>query len=368
MSSPYATKLAEGFSQKVIKAIYENAPIEEIVNRDYEGEIQDGNSLVNILTLSRIAEQDYNGSNLSPSDINEVNAQLKIQKQKSFYWKVKTLAKFQSYIKDPKSIVNEQTFQERKKNIMLYLAGFYNKAAAGSWYGTDYVTGTIAVDASGNVTGSGTTFTAAMVGCPFQATGQTAWYRVATYSSATAITIVNDTDDDIASGTYTGGVIASSTAYTIQAATVKTVDNSSVHFLDMVTLLKQRLDENEVPYEGRYLLIPPAGETALLKDSNIKLNVPAAYEDLIVKGMITEIEGFKVFKVNRLTGDNVNGYRVLAGQRNFLTFADKTLEVGIEEDLIGNFGAAFKDLFVYGAKVADDRRKFGATAFVKFTA
>jgi hypothetical protein len=40
----------------------------------------------------------------------------------------------------------------------------------------------------------------------------------------------------------------------------------------------------------------------------------------------------------------------------------------MEEDLIGNFGSAYKDLFVYGAKVADERRKFGATAFVKFTA
>ncbi len=38
----------------------------------------------------------------------------------------------------------------------------------------------------------------------------------------------------------------------------------------------------------------------------------------------------------------------------------------MEEDLIGNFGSAYKDLFVYGAKVADERRKFGAHAFVKF--
>ena len=68
-----------------------------------------------------------------------------------------------------------------------------------------------------------------------------------------------------------------------------------------------------------------------------------------------------------LVGDNTNGYRVLAGQKNFITFADKALNVGMEEDLIGNFGSAYKDLFVYGAKVADERRKFGAAAFVKFS-
>lgn len=368
MPSAYGTKLAEAFSQKVIKAIYENAPIEEVVNRDYEGEIDGTGSKLNLLTFSRLSEKNYTGANLSADDLNEINGQLIIDQWKSFYWKVKTIAKFQSYIKDPKGIVNEQTFQERKKNIMLFLMGFYKKAAAGSWYGTDYVTGTVAVDASGNVTGSGTTFTAAMVGCPFQATGQSLWYRVATFVSTTSITIVNDTDDDAASGTYTGGVISASSTYVIQAASVLAIDNSTTHFLDMVTKLKQRLDENEVPENDRYLFIPPAGATALLKDSSIKLNVPAAYESLIVKGMMTELEGFKVFKVNRLNGDNTNGYRVIAGQRNFITFADKTLEAGIEEDLIGNFGSAFKDLFVYGAKVADDRRKFGATAFVKFTA
>ena len=83
--------------------------------------------------------------------------------------------------------------------------------------------------------------------------------------------------------------------------------------------------------------------------------------------MVTELQGFKVFRSMRLTGDNTNGYRVIAAHKSFLTFADKALEVGMEEDLIGNFGSAYKDLFVYGAKVADERRKFGATAFVKFS-
>src|SRR5205085_113494 len=103
----------------------------------------------------------------------------------------------------------------------------------------------------------------------------------------------------------------------------------------------------------RYLIIPPAGENTMLGDAGIKLNVPAAYEDLVVKGMVTELQGFKVFVSNRVAGDNTNGYHVIAGHKAFLTFADKPLQVGMEEDLIGNFGSAYKDLFVYGAKVAD---------------
>src|ERR1035441_8876964 len=201
MPSSYGTKLAEAFSQKLVKAIYEYAPIEEVVNRDYEGEIDAVGSKLNMLNFSRLLEKTYNGANLTPDDLTEVNSQLTIDQWKSFYWREKTINKFQSYIKEPKGTVLEQTANERRKNIMKFLMGFYTKAAAGSAVGTDYTTGTVTIDASGNVSGSSTTFTAAMVGCGFQATGQTAWYRVATYSSTTAITIVNDTDDDAASAT-----------------------------------------------------------------------------------------------------------------------------------------------------------------------
>jgi len=38
----------------------------------------------------------------------------------------------------------------------------------------------------------------------------------------------------------------------------------------------------------------------------------------------------------------------------------------MEEDLTGDFGTAFKDLFVYGAKVKDARRHMAAEGFWNF--
>jgi hypothetical protein len=367
MPSARGTKIAEGFSQKLLKHIYENAPIDEIVNRDYEGEINAVGSKLNILNLAKISEKTYNGSNLTADDLTETNTQLVIDQYKSFYWKEKTIDNFVSYIKNPRGTVVEQTGNERKKNIMSFLLGFYGDAAAGNWYGTDYTTGTVAIaNSTGVVTGSGTTFTSAMVGKPFKATGHTKWYRVASYSSATSITIENDSDDETSS--YDGGAISAGATYTIQANTVKTIDNggSNPSFLTMVLTLKQYLDEAEVPDENRNLFIPPAAVPTMMKDAGIKLNVPAAYEDLVKKGLLTELQSFKVFVSNRVPGDNTNGFHILAFNKSFLTFADKALEAGMEEDLIGNFGSAYKDLFVYGAKVADVRRKFAAHAFVKF--
>jgi hypothetical protein len=82
-------------------------------------------------TISKLSEKDYSGSNLSVDDLNESNGQLVIDKQKSFYFKVKTIDKFKSYIKDPKSTINEQAFNERKKNVDIYVLGKYAQVAAG---------------------------------------------------------------------------------------------------------------------------------------------------------------------------------------------------------------------------------------------
>ncbi len=367
MPSAYATKLAEGFSQKLLKHIYEFAPIDSLVNRDYEGEINAVGSKLNILQIAKISEKTYSGSNLTADDLNEVNAQLVIDQYKSFYWKEKTIDKWKSYIKNPKGTVVEQTGNERLKNIMTFLLGFWSDVGAGNWYGVSYTTGTVTVDVTtGAVTGSGTTFTAAMVGKPFKAAGHSVWYRVKTFTSTTAIVIEDDSDDETSA--YTGGAIGAGATYEIQANTVRTIDNggSNASFLTMVLTLKQMLDEREVPDADRYLFIPPAAEPTAMKDAGIKLNVPAAYQELVKQGMLAELLGFKIFVSNRVAGDNTNGFHVIAGHKSFLTFADKALEVGMEEDLIGNFGSAYKDLFVYGAKVTDARRKFAAHAFVKF--
>src|SRR5437868_10330907 len=97
MASAYATKLAEGFSATLIKHLYENAPIDEIVNRDYEGDINAVGSKLNILQISKISEKDYTGSNLTPDNLTEVNAVLTIDQKKAFYWQQKPTNPCASY-------------------------------------------------------------------------------------------------------------------------------------------------------------------------------------------------------------------------------------------------------------------------------
>lgn len=367
--SAYGTKLAEGFSSKVMKYVYDRNLIDFIANRNYEGDINEVGSKLNILDFSQLDEKTYANTAMSADTLSENNGQLVIDQYKSFYWKEKTLAKWLSYIKNPHPYIVTQVGGKRNRNIDLFALGLYGDVGAGNRIGTDETTGTVTVDVTtGVVTGAGTSFTAAMVGRGFKASGHSTWYRVKSYASATSIVIEDDLDD--VDSQYTGGAIAALSTYTIEAATALTV--TAANILNTVAKAKERLDESEangytaVPDEDRFLIVPPKFFTVLSQGTGVVLHIDEAYQNLVKKGYMGELQGFKLFKSNRLTGNNTSGFHCIAGHTNWLTFAEKVLEVRMEEDLPGDFGTAYKDLFVYGAKVKDIMRHQAAEIFAKF--
>lgn len=367
--SARGTTLAQAFSQKLMLEMYDRDLISVITNRDYEGEINAVGSKLNMLNFDRLSEKTYSGSALTADDLTENNSQLVINQYKSFYWKEKTLDNWLSYIKNPHPTIVTQVANERRQNMDEYVFGLYGDVGAGNRVGTDYTTGTVTVDVTtGVVTGSGTTFTSDMVGRGFKATGHSKWYRIKTYSSATSIVIEDDLDD--ATSAYTGGAIGAGATYRIEAADPIAI--TTTNLLQKVADLKLKLDQaptygySAVPDEGRFLIVPPDFENVLVRASGVALHVPDVYQELVKKGFITMLQGFMVFKSNRLTGNNTDGYRVLAGHPSWMTFAEKVLDARMEEDLIGDFGTAYKDLFVYGAKVADPRRHFAAEGYFTF--
>ena len=366
----YPTKLAEGFSQRLLKEIYDKSLTDVIVNRDYQGEINEVGSILNILNFDRISERTYTGANLAaPTDLTENNAQLVINQYKSFYWKEDTLDRWLSYIKDPHATIVDQVAGERNRNMDTFVLALYPDVAAGNRVGTDVTGGTVTITAvTGAVVGTGGVFTAAMVGRGFRAAGHTQWYRVSAYAGVNNITIEDDLDD--VATAYTGGAIGPLATYTIEAATPLQI--TTANLLQRVSELKEKLDiadrnqKSSVPDEGRFLIVPPEFETLLVRGSGIALHVPDVYTELIKRGFITELQGFKVFKSNRLTGNNTDGFRVIAGHPNWCTFAEKVLQARMEEDVTANFGTAYKDLFVYGAKITDSRRHFATEGYWLF--
>lgn len=362
----YPTKLAEAFTSKALEIYYATSIAEGITNQDYEGDIRDKASILNILTFGKILSHTYTGANMVVDDLTESNGQLITDQAKDFYFRIKSYDKFRSYIKNPEGTILKQTANELKKVIDTYVLGFWADVAAGNRVGVDYTTGTVAIDNSGNVTGSGTTFTASMVGKGFQATGHTAWYRVKTYNSATSIVIEDDLDDTASA--YTGGVIGGGATYVIQANTAIQVTASNI--FDILLQLQVKLDNNEIPFEDRFVVLPPA-LSALARESAFfnPSGVPEAYQKMSINGWGNgrvggSLAGFEVYQSPRLIGDSVNGWHIIAGHKSAITFAMGFTETGME-DLIGNFGKAYKSLNVYGAKVVDERRKALAEVLAK---
>ena len=369
MASNRATTVAQGFSQKLLLEMYDKSLLDVVVNRDYEGEINQIGSVLNILNFARIREKTYANTAMSPDHLYENNCVLTIDQWKSFYWSEKSIENWESYIKNPHPTVVAQKAEERNRNMDLFAFKFWTKVAAGNRIGTNATDGSVTIDVAGNVTGNASAFTAAMVGRGFKANGHTKWYRVKTYTSSTAIVIEDDADDTTSA--YTGGVIGAGATYIVEAATPVTV--TTANFAQEVGALKVKLDSaekngmNSVPDDGRWLLLPPEGEEMLTRATGILLHVPDSFEELVKKGLITQLKGFNVYRSNRLDGDNTNGWHVLAGHPNWLTFAEKLLEADIEEVIIGDFGASYKDLFVYGGKVADSRRSQAAELYCTFS-
>lgn len=361
--------IAQAFSNKLMLEMYDNDLSQIVSNQDYSGEINAVGSKINILNFDRLSEKTYAGVALSADSLTENNSTMTIDQYKSFYWKEKTLDNWLSYIKNPHPTIVTQTASERNRNKETFLLGFYGDVAAGNRVGTDVTTGTVTVDVTtGLVTGSGTTFTSAMVGKGFKALGHTRWYRVKTFTNTTSI-VIEDDKDDITSA-YTGGAIGAGATFTVEAATALSI--TTTNLLQYVASLRQKLDKAEslsrstVPDTNRVLIVPPEFSNTVVRSTGIALHVPEVYSNLIKRGYQGQLLGFDVFVSNRLTGDNTSGYHCLAIQKNWITMAEKVLEVRMEEDLPGDFGTAYKDLFVYGAKVTDSRRHFAAEGFFTF--
>lgn len=358
----YGTNVGEKFAKNTLKIFFQRSIAPDITNQDYEGEIKGGGAdRLNVLTFGALSLKNYTGVAMSVDTPTESEAQLVVNQKKAYYFQIESFAKFSSYASNPESTLIDTAGKTLARTVDNFVLALYGDVGSGNRVGTDYTTGTVTVTVTtGAVTGVGTTFTAGMVGLGFKATGHTSWYRIKTFSSTTAIVIEDDKDDETSA--YTGGAIGGGTAYTIEAVSAITVTKSTI--FDYIVDLKTKLDGREIPAEDRWLAMPSALANLLLKSSQLQTAVDTAYENVILKGIVGYVAGFKVYSNEQVSGDNTTGYYCLAGHKSFITFAMAFTESGMEP-FIGGFGNNFKGLSCYGAKVIDERRKAGAYLFAK---
>jgi N4-gp56 family major capsid protein len=150
--------------------------------------------------------------------------------------------------------------------------------------------------------------------------------------------------------------------------------SSSTSVLDLILNMGQCLDEQNVPEEGRWLVIPP-WMAALLKKSDLRqAYLTGDTESPLRNGKLGMIDRFTLYVSNNLakiadnagtvspTTDDFTGFYLMAGTRDAISFASQITNV---ETLRAQstFGNIVRGLNVYGYKVVKPEAL--VTAYVK---
>src|SRR5215203_5277065 len=113
--------------------------------------------------------------------------------------------------------------------------------------------------------------------------------------------------------------------------------------------LAQRMDENNLPAEGRYAVIPP-WILALLRQDNTF--VTQAKPDVVLNGQVGQIAGITLLVSNNVpvTGTPTDDYHIMAGVETAIGYAEQIVNLeGLR--LEGSFADGVRGLHLYGSKV-----------------
>ncbi len=167
--------------------------------------------------------------------------------------------------------------------------------------------------------------------------------------SRAAYLLRNEVDTYIAS-TLKDGVSTSNPDNTLDAATVGTGPGDDDAF-ELLVNLAVKLNESNVPEEGRWAVVPPWYAGVLLKDprrSSFGTNQNlAAYADGFMG--VDQVSGLRVYRSNNVP-ETSGAYTVIAGYDDAATFANQISKFDTRPAPDGFFNYNM-GLMIYGAKV-----------------
>ena len=153
---------------------------------------------------------------------------------------------------------------------------------------------------------------------------------------------LRDVADQYVAGLYTGAASAN------QIGTVA-VTSAALAYTQL-RKLATKLDEANVPQEGRWVVVPPWFYGLLLEDDRFVRVDASGTSQGLRNGIVGMALGFDVLKSNNapfVTGDD---YAVIAGHPSAISYAEQIVKVETYRPQ-DSFSDAIKGLHVYGAKL-----------------
>ncbi|MCA1615043.1 MAG: P22 coat protein - protein 5 domain protein [Acidobacteria bacterium] len=125
-----------------------------------------------------------------------------------------------------------------------------------------------------------------------------------------------------------------------------TADTAYEYLVDAGT----KLDEKNVPTEGRWAAVPPWFYGLLLKDKRFVAAGTSRTDEVLRNGEVGEAAGFRILRSNNVIHTAGTKYKLLAGHPQAITYADQIVSVESYR-MEKRYADAVKGLHVYGRKV-----------------
>ena len=139
-------------------------------------------------------------------------------------------------------------------------------------------------------------------------------------------------------------------------------DGTGVDALDLMARMARKLDEQNVPEEGRWFLAGPDFYEQLGQSGSKLLSVDFnAGQGSIRNGLVSsgKLRGFDMYKSNNIEGTSSASGKVLAGHMSSTATANTILSTEVIRDP-SSFGDIVRGLHVYGSKVLRPEALVGA--------
>ena len=133
-------------------------------------------------------------------------------------------------------------------------------------------------------------------------------------------------------------------------------DGTGVDALDLMARMARKLDDQNVPEEGRWFVAPPQFYEELGKSGSKLLSVDFnAGQGSIRNGLVSsgKLRGFDMYKSNNIAATSNATGKVMAGHMSSTATANTILSTEVLRDPT-SFGDIVRGLHVYGAKVLRD--------------
>ncbi len=118
---------------------------------------------------------------------------------------------------------------------------------------------------------------------------------------------------------------------------------------ELLVTIGVELDEQNVPRDGRWVVVPPWVYGLFLKDDRFVKAGTSRSDEVLANGEVGRAAGFTILESNNVPVSGSN-YRILAGTSQATAYAEQILKVEAYRPE-RRFADAVKGLHVYGAKV-----------------